>query len=327
MNWKTIAVAATGEEVEALETTLWESGAVSVTLVDGEDKPIFEPGPGETPLWPTMTVTAMYEDDIDTESFAETLRGQGYEVLFTDEVGDRVWEREWLSQFKPMKFGEHLWVCPTGFTVDDSDAVILHLDPGLAFGTGTHPTTGLCLKWLDGHLIPGTRVLDYGCGSGILGIAAKLLGARDIVAVDNDPQALVATEDNAQRNGVQDEILTFLPEAFLSQRLQSEQVQSEQLHSEQAQSKQAQSRQAQPELASLVAEATGQFGVVVANILAQPLISLAYQLSSYVAPGGHLVLSGIMSSQSDWVKNAYQLDLVSEEELDGWVCLHFKKSL
>ena len=311
MNWKTIGVAATGEEVDGLETMLWESGAVSVTLVDGEDKPIFEPGPGETPLWPSMTVTAMYEEDIDTDSLAESLRGQGYEVLFTDEIGDRVWEREWLSQFKPMKFGEHLWVCPTGFTVDDTAAVILHLDPGLAFGTGTHPTTGLCLEWLDGHLIPGTRVLDYGCGSSILGIAAKLLGARDIIAVDNDPQALVATEDNAQRNGVQDDILTYLPDGFLAERAASDPVEPE-------------NGQPAPPFAE---KAAGQFDIVVANILAQPLINLAYQLSSYVAPGGDLVLSGIMSSQSDWVKKAYQLELLAEQELDGWICLHFKKPL
>jgi ribosomal protein L11 methyltransferase len=291
MSWKTIAVAANSEEVDALESLLWDTGSVSVTLADAEDEPIFEPGPGEVPLWTTLTVTAMYEDDVDTESLAETIRAQGYQVLFTDELGDRVWEREWLNQFKPMKFGEHLWICPTGYTVDEPDAVIMHLDPGLAFGTGTHPTTGLCLKWLDGHLTPGARVLDYGCGSGILGIAGRLLGAREVLAVDNDPQALVATEDNSQRNGVQDEVATYLPEAFQAE-FQSSQ---------------------------------SQFGVVLANILAQPLISLAYQLSGYVAPGGHLVLSGIMSSQSDWVKKAYQLDLVHEEELDGWVCLHFKK--
>lgn len=293
MTWKTIAVTANSEEVDRLERLLWDTGAVSVTLVDGEDQPIFEPGPGEEPLWPSLTVTAMYEEEVDTESLAETLRGQGYQVLFTDELGDRVWEREWLSQFKPMKFGEHLWVCPTGYTVDELEAVILHLDPGLAFGTGTHPTTGLCLKWLDGHLKPGARVLDYGCGSGILGIGARLLGALNIDAVDNDPQALVATEDNGQRNGVQDELNTYLPEAF----------------------------QDQYQAAAL------QYDVVLANILAQPLITMAHQLSRYVMPGGDLVLSGIMSSQADWVKKAYQLALISEEELDGWVCLHFKKPI
>lgn len=289
MSWKTLAVAVASESAEVLEAMLWDSGAVSVTLMDGEDQPLFEPGPGEIPLWESLTVTAMFEDDIDTESFAETLRSQGYEVLYTDELGDRVWEREWLSQFKPMKFGEHLWICPSGFAVEEADAVILHLDPGLAFGTGTHPTTKLCLEWLDGNLRPGKTLLDYGCGSGILGIAGRLLGAKDIVAVDNDPQALIATEDNARRNGVQDELVACLPEDF----------------------KRADTY---PEV----------YDVVVANILAQPLVELAHQLSRYVASGGDLVLSGIMSSQKEWVRKAYRMDLVAEWEFDGWVCLHFR---
>jgi len=292
MSWKTLAVTASTEEVDALESHLWETGAVSVTLIDGEDQPLFEPGPGETPLWARLTVTAMYEDEVDTESLAETLRGLGYQVLFTDELGDRVWEREWMSQFKPMKFGQHLWVCPTGFAVDEADSVVMNLDPGLAFGTGTHATTSLCLAWLDQHLPAGSAVLDYGCGSGILGIAAKLLGARQVVAVDNDPQALVATKDNSGRNSIQGELATCLPDDFKPG-----------------------------------SEHPNQYDVVLANILVQPLINLSHSLSGYVAPGGDLVLSGIMSSQSDWVKKAYRLELVSEEELDGWICLHFNKPL
>lgn len=290
MSWKTLAIAVASESSETLETMLWDTGAVSVTLMDAEDQPLFEPGPGEEPLWANMTVTAMYEDDVDTESLAETLRLQGYEVLYTDELGDRVWEREWLTQFKPMKFGQHLWICPSGYSVEEPDAVILHLDPGLAFGTGTHPTTALCLEWLDTHLTPGQSLLDFGCGSGILAIAGRLLGAKDIVGVDNDPQALVATEDNAQRNGVQDDLQVCLPEDFSS------------------------------------GEYPAQFDVVVANILAQPLVDLAHQLSQRVAPGGDLVLSGIMTSQKDWVRKAYKLEFVSEKEMDGWVCLHFRRS-
>jgi ribosomal protein L11 methyltransferase len=291
MSWKTLAISVASESAEVLETMLWDSGAVSVTLTDAEDQPLFEPGPGEVPLWANMTVTAMYEDDADTESLAENLKAQGYDVLFTDELGDRVWEREWLSQFKPLKFGEHLWICPSGYAVEEPDAVILHLDPGLAFGTGTHPTTALCLEWLDGNLRPGETLLDYGCGSGILGIAGRLLGAKSIVAVDNDPQALIATEDNAERNGVQDDLLACLPEQF---------VKDEQY--------------------------ARQYDVVVANILAQPLVELAHQLSNMVRPGGHLVLSGIMSSQKDWVAKAYRLELMSEKEVDGWVCLSFRRA-
>ncbi len=291
MSWKTLAISVASESSETLEAMLWDTGAVSVTLMDAEDQPLFEPGPGEVPLWANMTVTAMYEDDVDTESLAETLRIQGYEVLYTDELGDRVWEREWLTQFKPMKFGQHLWICPSGYSVDEPDAVILHLDPGLAFGTGTHPTTALCLEWLDSHLTPGQSLLDFGCGSGILAIAGRLLGAKNIVGVDNDPQALVATEDNAQRNGVQDDLQACLPEAF-----------------------------------SNADHYPAEFDVVVANILAQPLVDLSHQLSRRVAPGGDLVLSGIMSSQKDWVRRAYQLEFVSEKEFDGWVCLHFRRS-
>lgn len=289
MSWKTLAISASGSEIEDLESMLWDTGAVSVTLMDSEDQPLFEPGPGEVPLWENVTVSAMYESDADTESLAETLRTRGYNVLFTEELGDRVWEREWLSQFEPMKFGSHLWICPTGYTVDEPDAVILHLDPGLAFGTGTHATTALCLEWLDQNLEPGQSLLDFGCGSGILAIAGRLLGATGIDAVDNDPQALRATEDNASRNGVQDDLAVYLPDAY--------------------------------------PEDAGPYNVVLANILAQPLIELSHKLSSLVAPGGHLVLSGIMSSQTEWVAKAYKLDLVEEKELDGWMRLHFRKAL
>ena len=289
MNWKTLAISTTASDAETLENILWDSGAVSVTLMDAEDEPLLEPGPGEVPLWNSITVTAMYEDDADTESFAESLRSQGYTVLFTEELADRVWEREWLTQFKPMKFGDHLWICPTGFTVDEPDAVILHLDPGLAFGTGTHPTTALCLEWLDRNLVPGQSLLDFGCGSGILAIAGRLLGAMRIDGVDNDPQALVATEDNAERNGVTDDIKVYLPDDFNGEQ--------------------------------------GSYDVVVANILAQPLVNLAHQLSGLVAPGGHLVLSGIMSTQSTWVAKAYQLELVEEREMDGWIRLHFRRPI
>jgi ribosomal protein L11 methyltransferase len=287
VNWKTLAISTTASDAEALENILWDSGAVSVTLMDGEDEPLLEPGPGEVPLWDSITVTAMYEDDADTESFAEALRAQGYTVLFTEELADRVWEREWLTQFKPMKFGDHLWICPTGFTVDEPDAVILHLDPGLAFGTGTHPTTALCLEWLDQNLIPGQSLLDFGCGSGILAIAGRLLGAKNIDGVDNDPQALVATEDNANRNGVTDDINVYLPDDFNGEPV--------------------------------------AYDVVVANILAQPLVNLAHQLSGLVKPGGRLVLSGIMSSQAGWVAKAYQLELMEQREMDGWIRLHFRR--
>ena len=283
MNWKTIAVAATRESIDSLEELLWEQGAVSVTVEDGGDSPLFEPGPAETPLWDTIIATGLFEQDIDPAGVRETLDAAGFSVLYADELADRVWEREWLERFKPMQFGNRLWVCPTGHEVPAPDAIVMNLDPGLAFGTGTHPTTHLCLAWLDGHVVPGERVMDFGCGSGILGIAALLLGAREVVAVDNDPQAVTATVDNAERNGVDDRLHASLP----------------------------------------AGEPQGQYDLVIANILAQPLVDLAPHLTELL--GGRearLVLSGIMASQVEWVASAYPaLAFEAPVILDDWVCL------
>lgn len=291
MEWKTVAVGGVTETLEVIEETFWNTGAVSVTVVDAEDNPIYEPGPGEEPVWDSVIMTGLYEDNVDLEAVREQFAGAGQAILYVETVGDRVWEREWLSRFEPMRFGERLWVCPSNHTVTEKDAVVLHLDPGLAFGTGTHATTGLCLEWLDGHLQPGDAVLDFGCGSGILGIAALLLGASGVEAIDNDPQALAASLDNATRNQVNDLLHAALP-----------------------------SESGEP------AWAPGSFDTVVANILAQPLIDLAPVLTDSVRPGGHLVLSGIMSGQRDWVLEAYtHLSLVSDRERDGWVCLALQK--
>lgn len=292
MEWKTVAVAGVTDTLEIIEETFWATGAVSVTVVDAEDNPIYEPGPGEEPVWDSVVMTGLYEDDVDIKAVRSGFAAVGQSLLFVDTLGDRVWEREWLSRFEPMRFGERLWVCPSNHTVTAEDAVVLHLDPGLAFGTGTHATTGLCLEWLDGHLQSGESVLDYGSGSGILGIGALLLGASQVKAIDNDPQALAASRDNATRNRVSDRLQTSLP-----------------------------SQDRQP------LWAPGSFDTVVANILAQPLIDLAPMLMASVKTGGHLVLSGIMSGQRDWVLSAYaQFALVSDQERDGWVCLALQKS-
>lgn len=283
MNWKTIAVSATRDSLDRLEQILWENGAVSVTVEDGGDSPLFEPGPAETPLWDSIVVTGMFEEDVDPGSIKELLAGADFTVLYADELADRVWEREWLERFKPMQFGDRLWVCPTGQEVPASDAVVMNLDPGLAFGTGTHPTTHLCLDWLDRHMQVGMHVMDFGCGSGILGIAALLLGASDVIALDNDPQALTASRENAQRNGVGDRVLTCLPND----------------------------------------EPEGRYDVVLANILAQPLVDLAPHLTSLLdSVDSWLVLSGIMKSQVDWVMSAYpKIQFEPPILLDEWVCL------
>jgi ribosomal protein L11 methyltransferase len=286
VEWKTVAVAGTTHSLATVEEAFWDTGAVSVSVIDAEDQPIYEPGPGEEPVWENVVVSGLYDEDVDLDMVRAALLKIEADVLFVETLGDRVWEREWLTRFHPMQFGQRLWVCPSGREVTADDAIILHLDPGLAFGTGTHATTHLCLEWLDGHVSQGDVILDFGCGSGILGIAALLLGAQKVRAIDNDPQALVATLDNATRNGVNDGVQVSMPEALQGV----------------------------------------SYDTVVANILAQPLIDLAETLSATLKPGGHLLLSGIMSSQKDWVKAAYtNLVFVVEKELDGWVCLAAKK--
>ncbi|MCB1691340.1 MAG: 50S ribosomal protein L11 methyltransferase [Pseudomonadales bacterium] len=282
MNWRSIAARATRETADDAEELLWSAGAVSVSVEDAGDNPLYEPGPGDTPLWEHVVVTGLFEDDVDAESVREQLAAGDFTLLHVDEVADREWERAWLDRFQPMRFGDALWVCPTGSEVNEPGAVVMHLDPGLAFGTGTHATTRLCLEWLDARIEGGERVIDFGCGSGILGIAALLLGAREVIAVDNDPQALAATRSNAERNGVLERLRIYSPEAL----------------------------RADPA------------DVMVANILAQPLRDLASRLVDLTVPGGSIVLSGIMEAQVNWVRQAYPAVAFDEPALsDGWARL------
>jgi len=270
---------------EPFEEALFELGAVSVTLEDAADDPVLEPAPGETPLWPTVLVKAVFAADADADLIAACLAqslpdapAPRIEVL-----PDKAWEREWLKDFRPMRFGRRLWVCPGGMPADDPAAVRIELDPGLAFGTGTHPTTALCLEWLDAQDVAGRRVVDYGCGSGILAIAAARLGAATVLAVDIDPQALIATRGNAERNGVADKVV----------------VTGE---------------------ARLVAQGTD---LLLANILAGPLVELAPRFAQAVNPGGHLALSGLLQVQAGTVTAAYRpwFDIASVATREGWTLL------
>jgi ribosomal protein L11 methyltransferase len=267
------------------EDALFELGALSVTLEDAADDPVLEPAPGETPLWPTRVVKALFEASTDRDALAQSLA----EVLPVapsprfEAIADKAWEREWLKDFKPMRFGRRLWVCPGGQPAGDPAAVRIELDPGLAFGTGTHATTALCLEWLDGRELAGREVVDYGCGSGILAIAALKLGAARARAVDIDPQALIATRDNARRNGVETGL-----------RLSDD-----------------------PELGP------GSCDVLVANILAGPLVELAPRFAAALRGGGELALSGVLVEQAQAVTAAYRpwFDIALSATREGWALI------
>ncbi len=288
---------------EPYEDALFELGALSVTLLDAADDPVLEPAPGAMPLWPTIIVRAVFAADTDVNAVRTALGSTpGLDPLLVaghaefEPVADRAWEREWLKDFKPMRFGRRLWVCPGGQRPDpgivgsDVDMVLLELDPGLAFGTGTHATTALCLEWLDAGASPGegdfkswlagADVIDYGCGSGILAIAALRLGARRAVAMDIDPQALLATRENAERNEVH-----------------------RQLHVT-----------ADREVEKAQAD------VLLANILAGPLVELAPLLAERTRAGGRIALSGLLVEQADAVTAAYRpwFDIGLTGTRDGW---------
>jgi len=202
---------------EPVEEALFAVGALSVTLEDAADDPILEPAPGALPLWPTVNMKALFDAQASREALLTLLHTHLGSVPTHrfEHLDDRPWEREWLKDFKAMQFGQRLWICPDGMRPDQTDAVIVDLDPGLAFGTGTHPTTALCLEWLDAHSLTGKTLIDYGCGSGILAIAALKLGASHALGVDIDPQALIASRDNATRNQVQDRLAVCLSDTGL----------------------------------------------------------------------------------------------------------------
>ena len=289
MSWIEVSIGVTRQAAPLAELALEQLGALAVTLQDQEDNPVLEPGPGETPLWPSVQVRGLFEAGVDRDRVLQLLQVvPGAErpgnIRWRD-VDDQDWERAWMDRFDPMKFGRNLWIVPGGMSIPhDPVNTEIQLDPGLAFGTGTHPTTALCLEWLDGHDLDGRLVVDFGCGSGILGIAAALKGARQVVCVDNDPQALEATVMNAGRNTIGDKITCHLPGEYPR------------------------------------AEAS----LVLANILAQPLIDLAPQLLDLLAPGGDVVLSGVLEEQVDLVASAYRecLQEQSVEILDGWARIH-----
>jgi ribosomal protein L11 methyltransferase len=268
MPWIQIRINATAKTADKVSNMLLGRGAQAVTFMDAQDVPVYEPLPGETPLWGETEVMGLFDAETDpapTIAFFQQIFGEdmGYKV---EQLEDKDWVREWMDHFHPMQFGERLWICPSWRDVPNPDAVNVMLDPGLAFGTGTHPTTALCLQWLDGLDLTGKTVVDFGCGSGILGIAALKLGAARVIGIDIDPQAIQASHDNAERNGVAGQIELYLP--------------ADQPHDVEA-------------------------DVVVANILAGPLRELAPLIAGHGKAGSLMALSGVLESQAPELETIY----------------------
>ncbi|RUO63503.1 50S ribosomal protein L11 methyltransferase [Pseudidiomarina insulisalsae] len=288
MPWIQLTVSAPEQHAPLVGDMLQGNGAMAVTYRDAQDNPIFEPPLGEVLYWQETLVTGLFPAETDLAPVLANLRKSRYfgdDLNYkTDQLEDKDWEREWMDNFHPIRFGERLWVCPSWREIPEPDAVNILLDPGMAFGTGTHPTTALCLQWLDSQDLRGKTVVDFGCGSGILAIAALLLGAERAIGIDIDRQALLASRENAQRNGVAERLEVYLP---------SEQP-------------------------SLPAD------VVLANVLAGPLQELASVISGYVGPGGDLVMSGILERQIDAVQSAYAENFSFDPATikDDWVMLH-----
>jgi ribosomal protein L11 methyltransferase len=275
-----------GLDADAAEEACFSAGAMSVTFTDTRDDPVLEPAPGEFRLWPAPRIQALFTGDTDAHSVSGAIAsalGIAPESFVITRIEDRAWEREWLKDFHAMRFGRRLWVAPQHEAVQEPGAVVVRLDPGLAFGTGTHPTTALCLEWLEQQLEPGERVIDYGCGSGILAIAAVKLGARDAHCFDIDPQALLATRENAVTNEVESAVVVHSSAEHLPRGVD----------------------------------------VLVANILSGPLCELAPSFAALVRPGGKLVLAGLMQHQAAEVTQAYDawFDMRSFASRDDWVGL------
>ncbi|MDZ4298562.1 MAG: 50S ribosomal protein L11 methyltransferase [Moraxellaceae bacterium] len=283
MSWLQLKIETQKSDATRYQDLLELAGAAAILMEDSGDQPLLEPPPGAQPLWDATRVIGLFVVDSEMDAVVEFLErqlGHALPAHKIDVLEDKDWERAWMDNYHPMCFGDRLWVVPSWTPAPNPDAINLLLDPGLAFGTGTHQTTALCLEWLDALDLKDAVVVDYGCGSGILAVAALLLGAREAWCVDLDPQALLATRDNAERNGVSNRVKVFMPE----------------------------------DMPSVKAD------VVVANILAGPLAQLADTLTGFLKPSGQLALSGIITSQVDELVSAYSpwlaLDTLATKDED-----------
>jgi len=286
MDYLALSFELRGLDAARAEDACLALGAQAITFSDVHDDAVLEPGVGEVRLWPATRLQALYPADADVAGLSAALEhelGLGTDRIETRHLAGRAWEREWLRDFHARRFGSRLWVCPTHELVHEPGAIVVRLDPGLAFGTGTHPSTALCLEWLDAHLPAGASVIDYGCGSGVLAIAAALVGAARVDAFDIDPQALLATADNAHANGIGPRLVVHTDASRLPERAD----------------------------------------VLVANILARTLCELAGDFAARLAPGGTILLAGILAEQAEAVACVYAswFDIARCGERDGWVAL------
>lgn len=284
-SWQQVICRTSRQAQQAISNILEAAGAASITLQDAADQPVLEPLPGETPLWDDIIITGLFSDPSDIAGALLLLKDHPQskiKELRTEVLEEQDWERAWMKDFHPMQFGENLWIYPSWSDIPNDNSTKILLDPGLAFGTGTHPTTALCLEWLDYNPPKGKTVIDYGCGSGILAIAAVKLGALEIQATDIDEQALIATRDNMQRNQLAKEsISTCFPEQLPQKSVD----------------------------------------LVIANILSGPLVDLADTLLKLVKPSGSIVLSGVLHNQLNNIQLAYspQLENIQIQQQGDWI--------
>ena len=274
MAWQQLRVQVRSDQIEPLEQLLLDYGGLSISYLDAEDQPVFQKEPGSTPLWDLVDLVCLFEKETNLDGLLFLLQQhpaiEDKRSLTLETLEDQAWERSWMSDFKAMQFGERLWVCPSWQEPPEPNAVNIMLDPGLAFGSGSHATTSMCLQWLEKNIHDDSTVIDYGCGSGILAIAAALLGAARVIAVDNDPQAITATIENAKRNNIRKGVIeTYLPDQLPDDR------------------------------------AALRSDILIANILAEPLMQLAEDLSHLVKPKGHIALSGLLAEQADELLEHY----------------------
>ena len=286
MPWLQLIIPTNDTDADQLSDALMEQGAVSVTLQDMQDQPMLEPAIGTTPMWSQTRAVGLFDASEDLKQVVKNVEQQLQKKIpdwKAEQLEDKDWVRAWMDDFKPMQFGKKLWVVPSTFEPPHPEAANILLDPGLAFGTGTHPTTSMCLEWLDANPPTKKDIIDFGCGSGILAIAAILLGAKHAEAIDIDPQALIATCDNAKNNNVANKIKTWLPNEF----------------------------------------STKQTPLLLANILASPLIELAPYFAELTASQGQIVLSGILAEQAENVLAAYKtyFEIQIWKQQGDWVCL------